>query len=69
MTRRTVDDTALTRALRALAEEETRVETPAHNASMNAMLITIVVRRLTSRHRLSRKIDHDQLRLDGYTCC
>jgi len=30
MTRRTVDDTALTRALRALAEEETRVETPAH---------------------------------------
>lgn len=30
MTRRAVDDTALTRALRALAKEETRVETPEH---------------------------------------
>src|SRR5262245_58585899 len=30
MTPRAADDTALTRALRALAEEETRVETPEH---------------------------------------
>jgi len=30
MTPRAVDETALTRALRALAEEETRVETPEH---------------------------------------
>jgi hypothetical protein len=30
MTRRAVDETALTRALRALADEEARIETPAH---------------------------------------